>query len=174
MHLSNEYLRPMVCFDHSLFPCNREGKKMTMPASFVASHDTGKLFEPDAILPDQFYNMFKNSQYREPERRLMVAILEDAVSCLSADLSKCNFRQVRQYEEAKHWVTTDEDGDWIFSFRNICEVLGMDPSYLRRGLFRETTTSGARNSTGMAKIRRPAGNLRSVSPPKKIRIRSNS
>ena len=173
MHLPNEYLRPMVGLDHSLFPHRREEKKMTMPASFTP-HDTGRLFEPDAILPDQFYTMFKNSPYREPERRLMVAILEDAVSCLWADLRECNFRQRRQYEEAKDWVTTDEEGDWIFSFRNICEVLGMDPSYLRRGLIRETTTSRARNSTGMAKIRRPAGNLRSVSPPKKIRIRSNS
>jgi hypothetical protein len=164
----------MFSFSASLFSQKEEGKNMTMPASFVATYDTGRLFEPDAILPDQFYTMFKNSQYREPERRLMVAILEDAVSCLSADLSECNFRQRKQYEEARHWVTTDEDGDWIFSFRNICEVLGMDPSYLRRGLIRQTTTSRVRNSTGMVKTRRPAGNLRAVSPHRKIRIRSNS
>ena len=66
----------------------------------------------------------------------MVAILEDAVSCLLTDRHGSNLRQRKQYEEAKAWVTTDEESEWIFSFKNICEVLGMDPSYLRRGLIR--------------------------------------
>lgn len=148
---------------------------MTLPATFVAPHDTGRLFEPDAVLPDQFYAMFKNTPYREPERRLMVAILEDAVSCLSTDLRGCNFRQRKQYEEAKEWVTTDEESEWIFSFRNICEVLGMDPDYLRRGLIRQTSSSGTRLSNNrIVKTRHPAGNLRSVLPQRKIRIRTNS
>jgi hypothetical protein len=90
----------MLLCSQSLFPVERETKKnMTMPASLLAMHDTGKLFEPDTILPAQFYAMFKNSQYREPERRLMVAILEDAVSCLSMNLRQCNLRQRKQYEE---------------------------------------------------------------------------
>ena len=37
---------------------------MAILASSVAIHDTGKLFEPDAILPAQYYSMFKSSQYR--------------------------------------------------------------------------------------------------------------
>src|SRR5215510_3662828 len=145
MSLSNEYLRPMLL---SIQPFFREGKEknMTMSASLIAIHDTGKLFEPDAILPTQFYAMFKNNQYREPERRLMVAILEDAVSCLSTDPHRCNLRQGKQYEEAKLWVSTDDEGEWIFSFRNICEVLGMDPGYLRRGLMRPATGGRLRGS----------------------------
>ena len=73
MSLSNEYLKTYVG------PYLKKEKNMTMPASLIAIHDTGKLFEPDTILPTQFYAMFKNSQYREPERRLMVAILEDCL-----------------------------------------------------------------------------------------------
>jgi hypothetical protein len=146
---------------------------MTMPASLFAIHDTGKLFEPDTILPTQFYAMFKNSQYREPERRLMVAILEDAVSCLSTDLHRCNLRQRKQHEEAKAWVTAEEESEWIFSFKNICEVLGMDPSYLRRGLIRPVTGIRIRSSSVMT-TRRASRNLRSVLPQKKIRIRTTS
>lgn len=146
---------------------------MTAPASLMAIHDTGKLFEPDTVLPAQFYSMFKSSQYREPERRLMVAILEDAVSCLSADLRQCNPRQKKQYEEAQHWVTTDEESEWIFSFKNICEVLGMDPGYLRRGLIRPKTSSPIRSSA-IATTRRRTRNLRSLLPQKKIRIRTTS
>ena len=145
-----------------------------MPASLIASHDTGRLFEPDTILPTQFYALFKNSQSREPERRLMVAILEDAVSCLLTDLQGSNLRQRKQYEEAKAWVTTDEESEWIFSFKNICEVLGMDPSYLRRGLIRPITGSRVRTSRALVTMRRPSRNLRSLLPQKKIRIRTTS
>lgn len=156
------------------FPQRGKGSKiMTMPASMIAIHDTGKLFEPDTILPTQFYAMFKSNQYREPERRLMVAILEDAVSCLSADLRQCNPKQKKQYEEAKHWVTTDEESEWIFSFKNICEILGMDPGYLRRGLIRPKTSSPIRSSI-IVTTRRPSRNLRSLLPQKKIRIRTTS
>ena len=147
---------------------------MTMPASLIAVHDTGKLFEPDTLLPTQFYAMFKNSQYREPERRLMVAILEDAVSCLSADQRRCNLKQRKQYEEAKAWITADEESEWIFSFKNICEVLGMNPGYLRRGLIRPVTGSRTRSSSAMVTTRRPSRNLRSILPQKKIRIRTTS
>ena len=146
---------------------------MTAPASMIAIHDSGKLFEPDTILPTQFYAMFRSNQYRDPERRLMVAILEDAVSCLWADLRQCNPRQKKQYEEAKHWVTTDEESEWIFSFKNICEVLGMDPGYLRRGLIRPRIDSTTRGNV-TPKTPRPARNLRSVLPPRKIRIRITS
>ena len=147
---------------------------MTMPASLFAMHDTGKLFEPDTLLPAQFYAMFKNSQYREPERRLMVAILEDAVSCLSMNLRQCNPRQRKQYEEAKQWVNAEEESEWIFSFRNICEVLGMDPSYLRRGLTRRTPGSRVVSRNVMASARRRPRALSSPSLHKKIRLRTGS
>jgi hypothetical protein len=118
--------------------------------------------------------MFRSSQYKEPERRLMVAILEDAVSSLSTNLRQCNFRQRRQYEEAKHWVTTEEEGEWIFSFRSICEVLGIDPSYLRRGLTLRTAGNLNRSNNTITSTRRHPGNLRFASRQKKIRIRTSS
>jgi hypothetical protein len=148
---------------------------MAMPLSSFAAQDLGKLFEPDVILPAQFYTMFKCSQYKEPERRLMVAVLEDAVSCLSMNPRECNLRQRRQYEEAKQWVTTEEDSEWIFSFRNICEVLGMDPSYLRRGLTRGKTAGNVvnRNVVALARRRQKALNS-SRSLHRKIRLRTGS
>src|SRR5215475_13269981 len=147
---------------------------MTMPASLIAVHDTGKLFEPDTLLPTQFYAMFKNSQYREPERRLMVAILEDAVSCLSTDLHRCNLKQRKQYEEAKAWVAADDESEWIFSFKNICEVLGMNPNYLRHGLIRPLTSNRGRNNSAIVTTRRASRNLRSVLRQRIIRIRTTS
>jgi hypothetical protein len=147
---------------------------MAMPLSSFAAQDMGKLFEPDAILPAQFYAMFKCSQYKEPERRLMVAVLEDAVSCLSLNPRDCNLRQRKQYEEAKQWVTAEEETEWIFSFTNICEVLGMDPSYLRRGLTRKTSGSSVVSRNVMVPARRRPGKLNSPSLHKKIRLRTGS
>jgi hypothetical protein len=137
---------------------------MAMPLSSFAAQDMGKLFEPDAILPAQYYAMFKCSQYKEPERRLMVAVLEDAVSCLTMNPRECNLRQRKQYEEAKQWVSAEEESEWIFSFRNICEVLGMDPSYLRRGLTRGKpgTRAVSRNLMGLSPA--PPGEVESPIP----------
>ncbi len=147
---------------------------MAMPLSSFATQDVGKLFEPDAILPAQFYAMFKCSQHKEPERRLMVAVLEDAVSCLSMNPRECNLRQRRQYEEAKQWVAAEEESEWIFSFRNICEVLGMDPSYLRRGLTRWRPSTRVANRNIMASVRRGPGALNPGPPHKKLRLRTGS
>ena len=30
----------------------------------------------------------------------------------------------------------EADGDWVFSFENICEALGFNPAYVRKGLLR--------------------------------------
>ena len=39
---------------------------MTMPASLIASHDTGRLFEPDTILPTQFYACSRTANTESP------------------------------------------------------------------------------------------------------------
>jgi hypothetical protein len=142
---------------------------MTMLASSFAVQDTGRLFEPDAILPAQFYAMFRQSHQREPERRLMVAILEDAVSCLSINARQCTLQQRKQFEEARHWVSADEESDWIFSFHNICEALGLDASYVRQGLMQRNAVNTMRPAS-----KRVTTKLRGLSQRKKLRLRASS
>ena len=36
--------------------------------------------------------------------------------------------------EAEEWILADADGNWPFSFRNICAALNLEPTYLARGL----------------------------------------
>jgi hypothetical protein len=71
----------------------------------------------------------------EPEKRLMLAILEDAINCFQDNLPAQNVRGRRLFEEAEEWVV-EADGDWVFSFENICEALGFNPTYVREGLLR--------------------------------------
>ena len=109
------------------------------PPSF--NLDTTKLFEPDTLMTDQFYATLKKSHHSDPELRLMAAILEDAVSCLSKDPRTWGRHHRKSAQEAESWINTENEEDWIFSFTNVCETLGLDPNYMRRGLHRWTATN---------------------------------
>jgi len=39
------------------------------------------------------------------------------------------------YQSAIEWVE-DTDTEWLYSFTNICDLLGFDPNYLREQLLR--------------------------------------
>ena len=107
---------------------------MKAAASSLSVRDGDNLSDLDTLIPDQFYATFKRGHYGDAEKRLMVAILEDAVSCLSKDLGKSSRRQRKSHEEAANWINAEGEDDWIFSYTSVCESLGFDPSYLRRGL----------------------------------------
>lgn len=40
------------------------------------------------------------------------------------------------YQDALEWVE-DKSTDWLFSFNNICDLLGFDPDYLRQILLKK-------------------------------------
>jgi hypothetical protein len=67
-----------------------------------------------------------------PETALMYAVLEDAFLCLqqTGELPRLVQRRAR---EAERWFLSD-DSRWVFSFRPICDVLGLDPEYMRKKL----------------------------------------
>jgi hypothetical protein len=95
----------------------------------------GALFQPDSLLSAHYFGTRRRKTLLEPEKRLMLAILEDAIHCFQDNLLTQNVRSRRLFEEAEEWIV-EADGDWIFSFENICEALGFNPAYLREGLLR--------------------------------------
>lgn len=70
---------------------------------------------------------------RGPERALMSALLFDGViTCLN--YAGCSGRSARiKFKEALTWVTT-QDNEYVFSFNNVCDCLGLDPDAVRGGL----------------------------------------
>ena len=89
---------------------------------------------PAAVLPEQF------SPYppagldtTRGEAALMYAVLKDAVECFQKQHVRNGRRAQRLAKEAEEWLFTDDPG-WLFSFVNVCAVLGLDPAYLRLGL----------------------------------------
>jgi hypothetical protein len=95
----------------------------------------GFLFQPDSLLAAHYFETLRRKTILEPEKRLMLAILEDAINCFQDNLPAQSLRRRRLFEEAEEWIV-EADGDWVFSFENICEALGFNPAYVRQGLLR--------------------------------------
>jgi hypothetical protein len=92
-----------------------------------------RILEPDIFLPSQFYGTGGLSRELEGEKRLMIAILKDAVECLNKYRGARSSSGHSQYQNALEWVE-DEGTEWLFSFNNICDLLGFDPDYFRKVL----------------------------------------
>ena len=93
------------------------------------------LFEPDALLPAQFYAAFRGGSAVRGEKRLMLAVLQDALDCYQKYALAKDGPGKQLFSEADSWISC-EDRDWYFSFENICETLEINPQYLRGGVSR--------------------------------------
>jgi hypothetical protein len=71
----------------------------------------------------------------ERERRLVLAILEEAVRSYQHYAFATNRRGRRLFGETCEWFDS-HDNTWIFSFENICYALDLDPDHIREGLTR--------------------------------------
>jgi len=94
---------------------------------------TGRAFvEPAAVRPCQMYS---KPRHGEPERRLMLAVLTDAIETyLRRDAATVTSQAIRrELRDVRNWIQS-EDVSWPFSFLNVCHALGIDPTFLRRGL----------------------------------------
>lgn len=94
-----------------------------------------RILEPDIFLPSQFYGATGLSRKLEGEKRLMIAVLKDAVECLDKYRGSRSPLGQDQYLSAIEWVE-DTDTEWLFSFTNICDLLGFDPEYMREVLLK--------------------------------------
>jgi hypothetical protein len=94
-----------------------------------------RMVEPDVLLPSQMFDHFRGHAVLEAERRLMLAILEDAVACYQKYAGATGVRARRLFREAQEWFD-EENVAWVFSFESICAVLDIDPDYFREHLAR--------------------------------------
>lgn len=81
----------------------------------------------------EFFDVNKKRFPLLPEQDLMLAVLEDAIACYMNHLKPKSMSGRALFEDAERWFF-NEGGDWIFSFANICQTVGLDPNYVRRGL----------------------------------------
>ena len=88
--------------------------------------------ESDALAPERYREVFHSRQIA-PEKRLMIAVLDDAVQSFLAGIRPRKSGDLRHFREAEEWIM-DSSGNWVLSFDSICNLLELDPDYLRSGL----------------------------------------
>ena len=93
----------------------------------------GSLFVPDVSTPEQFYDSRRDDSTIRPVKKLMMAILEDALRCFQNNADAKVGARKRLFQEAETWLC-GEGGEGPFSFETVCETLGIEPQFLRRGL----------------------------------------
>ncbi len=103
------------------------------PKDVTAEDRVQELFQPDTLLPSQYFDRIRRRASADGERRLMVAILEDAVDVYRKQAGARDRKRRLLFMDAEEWIESP-DRSWIFSYENICDVLGIDAAYLRKGL----------------------------------------
>ena len=102
---------------------------MAYDASLGAEEKMGSLFQPDTLLPAQYFDTVRRKANSEPEKKLMLAILEDAIDCFQKYIFARDGRGKGIFREAEDWIL-EENSDRLFSFENIWEVLGFNLSLI--------------------------------------------
>src|SRR5229473_541770 len=91
------------------------------------------LFEPDTLLPIQYFEAMRRKHLLEGEKRLILSVLEDAIECFMKCIDSSTSKGQRLFRDADEWIGL-EDKRWVFSFDNVCDMLDINPEYMRRGL----------------------------------------
>ena len=92
------------------------------------------MVEPDTMTPLQFYDHIFAEASLVPEKRLMLAVLEDAIASFQrAFIQPRILPEDFDDNDVEAWLDSD-DMSWPFSFASICQALDMEPDYLRSGL----------------------------------------
>jgi hypothetical protein len=87
------------------------------------------------------------------ERRLRLAVLEDAIACFQKHAGARHSRGRRLFREAEAWIMEGGQNS-AYSFEEVCDALGLDSNCLRDGLRQWSERQAARPRTRRARLER--------------------
>lgn len=108
---------------------------MELRSAGVTEERSSTPLEPDTLVPAQYFDRVGSDVAFQPEKRLMLAVLEEAIATFQRHVMSDNRRSQRLVEEVEAWAGGAE-ADWPFSFENVCAALELEPEYLRAGMER--------------------------------------
>jgi hypothetical protein len=97
------------------------------------AENTFTMTSDDTLMTQQYADTFRRSEHLDPEKALVAAILDDAIHEYRKYSGAHDPNGKKRFREAEKWIMHGGNG-WIFSFDNVCDLLGLDPDYVRRGL----------------------------------------
>lgn len=119
-------------------------------------------FEPDFLVPVQFFDLTRRRAMLDGETRLLFAVLEDAVRCYVKTVNSSRRCDREQFDEVHRWFHAEAGVHSPFSFEYVCDVLGIEPTSLRGRL-------------GLLSVNDlPTKQMRSVGRRQVVRARRNS
>jgi hypothetical protein len=113
------------------------------------------LFQPDELATYEYRRTAERRTFLEPEKRLLFAVLEDAILCFQRFINATSRRQKHLHQDAVAWIFETDDNRTL-SFESVCDACGLDPEFLRMGLrkWSEENRSKRSPSSTAAKISR--------------------
>ena len=87
------------------------------------------------LLPDQYADLLKRSTVIDGEKKLMLAVLDDAIRCYLRNVNSKSGKRRGDFIEVKKWFQAGggEVRSWrvnVFTFENLCATLGLEPPYV--------------------------------------------
>ncbi len=107
----------------------------TAQRTVTSSPGVGVELEPEVVLPSQFYFKGALDASLQPEKRLMLAVMEDAVGTFQKYVWARDRAGQRLLAEVEEWFESN-DLEWPYSFVNSCNALSLDVDFMRGGLRR--------------------------------------
>lgn len=85
------------------------------------------------LMPTQYYELIGRRTMLDGEKKLLFAVLEDAIRVYVLNVNARTASGRREFEEVRNWVNT-RGGQDLFTFDSLCGVFGIAPDALRRQL----------------------------------------
>jgi hypothetical protein len=89
------------------------------------------LFQPDTAAPAEYFKNYEKRLALEPEKQLMLAVLEDAIGCFQNFVCAADNRQKKWFLEAEEWFNEEERGYYpsrisVTPYDSVLSTLGKD------------------------------------------------
>jgi len=118
------------------------------------------LFQSDELATYEFRRTAERKLFSEPEKNLLYAVLEDAILCYQRFVNATGRKEQQLHQNAAHWIFAPNDNR-LLSFEFVSEICGVDPDFLRMGLWRWREQNRFSGATRKAMGQRATSNTKS-------------
>ncbi len=73
------------------------------------------LFEPDTLLPIQYFEAMRRKHLLEGEKRLILSVLEDAIECFMKCIDASTSKGQRLFRDADEWIAHEDKASVFFA-----------------------------------------------------------
>jgi hypothetical protein len=126
-----------------------------------------EIWEPDILVQEKFIATQTRRVPVQPEKALLFAVLAEAIETFKKYAFTSSAHGRALFIDADNWFHEEDNSENLFSFGNICGLLGLSPGYIRRGLSQLSATGNRVAGEQMVKNRPGHAYRRKTPAPKR-------